>query len=146
MFNHIIADLNEHVYLLLNRSDEASIAVIKGKLNNIANILECIPKLSREFLDFLKIKKMLVFILNNYSSLKSQNLNIFFDLINSFHKLLVLKISFLKNSKLKNQYLEGYCEFKSQLKDSSEEFHRNIYQRLDVYDDLMCKVSEILIE
>ena len=94
-FKNIIDNLKEHIGSLFNKSDEYYIISIKDGLNNIANILEVIPQLSIEFFDFLKIKKMLFYILENYDSLKSNNLKGFFDLISSFHNLLIIKINYM---------------------------------------------------
>lgn len=145
-FKNIIDDLKKHVSSLFNKSDEYYIISIKNGLNNIANILEVTPQLSIEFFDFLKIKKMLFFILNNYDSLKSNNLNSFFDLITSFHKLLIIKINYINNSDLKKSYQNQYNIFTSELRSARKDFHKNIYKRSNNHDDIMIEVSKILME
>ena len=61
-FKNMMDYLNEYIGFLFNKSDEDYIISIKDELNKIANILEVIPQLSIEFFAFLKIKKMLFYI------------------------------------------------------------------------------------
>ena len=145
-FKNIIDNLKEHIGSLFNKSDEYYIISIKDGLNNIANILEVIPQLSIEFFDFLKIKKMLFYILENYDSLKSNNLKGFFDLISSFHKLLIIKTNYINSSDLKKSYQNQYNIFTSELRSARKDFHKNIYKRSNNHDDIMIEVSKILME
>ncbi len=145
-FKNIIDDLKNHISSLFNKREEYYISSIKDNLNNIANLLENTPQLSNEFLIFLRIKKMLFYILDNYDSLKSVDLNRFFNLITPFYKVLLLKINYIKNQDLKNQYQNEYNQFKSKLNTSMKDFHKNIYKRSDMHDEVMVKVSKILME
>lgn len=145
-FKNMMDYLNEYIGFLFNKSDEDYIISIKDELNKIANILEVIPQLSIEFFAFLKIKKMLFYILDNYDSLKSKDLRGFFDLIPLFYNLLIFKINYIEDSDLKNSYQNEYATFNSELSSASKEFHNTIYKRSSNHDDIMSEVSKILME
>ena len=126
--------------------DEKLILNIKEELLSIANILYSIKDFKNEFFEFLKIKSMLHYILDNCDSIDFKDSKKIFESFYKFSDLIRFKIYALEKEDLYEEYWEEYQSFCLYLRNLKTFFHLNIYQRTGKYDDAIIETSKVLLD
>lgn len=119
---------------------EESIYSLKEQMFDFACLLEQLSDFRKEFFDFLKIEKMVDYILDNLCSISFNQSSIIFESIYKFSDLIFCKIDSLESN-----YQEKYNEFSLYLKETKRYFYLNICEYDDKFDDTMIKVSKVLL-
>lgn len=135
---------------LNNKNDEEKslelISSMKEYLLDFALFLKELKEFQKEFSFFLVIRRMLNYVLDNYGSLCSSKRSVIFDSLFKFFELLRIKLSFLEGIYSKSSYLSYFNEFDTYLDEVKMEYYLNIYQRTGEFDDVIPRISQILLD
>lgn len=129
-FKHIKNNIQE----IISEMYKISIKEIKSELFFIASKLKESSYFNEEFLDFLRIKEMIEYIIDNGLN---KNFEFAESLLNKFSKLLYNKVNF-------NNYAEYYVGFSNELDSDEEFFYTEIYVPSHEYDETIVKITNIL--
>lgn len=127
--------------------NEKLVLSIKEKLLSIANILYSLRDFKDEFFEFLKIKSMLYYILENYDSIDLNHSRKIFESFYKFSDLIRFKINVLEKDGPFDEYEKEYQSFNSYLRNlKTFFFHLNIYQNTGKYDDAIIETAKVLLD
>ena len=121
------------------------IVIIKKELLNFALVLKPLKTFRAEYIEFLKIKTMMYYVLENIDSIDFNHIKSIFELMYKFNDLIRSKfISIEENSlELYDAELKSYIFY---LKDFESFFYSNIYERTGEFDDVIMEMSKVLLE
>ena len=122
---------------------EEEILELKNLLSKIDTILKSRTEFENEYYDFINIKKMLFYILDNYESLQSKDLQGFFEITDSFHRIIKEKIASLIDPSLKEQYHADYVVFLGELNLLEAKFFKKLYEESSDYAELVETLSKM---
>ena len=146
-FMNALKELEEKIYSnvenIINYKNQHSldelIENIKDSFNNTENILSRFDFFEEEYYDFLSIKDMAFYILDDKSLLN--NISMIKNLLNSFYHI----VQFKKNSS-NVEYDEKYELFSSNLIDVEQVFYSQIYEPSKNYDEeVLAEISNSLL-
>lgn len=130
--------LYELVEFCSNDNISHDLNVIKNSMSEISDILESIESLSDEYYNFLAIRRMIEYIIDD---------SMLFHLHSGFIEMLFSDFSNLIHQKLNvnsNRYPEYYGKFLSNLENHKDFFYANIFEFSHEYDDLIVDVTRVL--
>lgn len=146
----ILEKITNNLKLLYNKnSNNCSndlIKIIQKELVKIANILKPLKIFRKEYVEFLKIKTILSYILDNIDSIDFNHTKRIFESICKFNDLIEFKILAMENVGLEKHYDMELKKFISYLKDLESFFYLDIYESTGEFDDVIIKMSEVLLE
>lgn len=121
------------------------VIIIQNELINIANILKPLEIFRVEYMEFLKIKTMLSYILENINGIDFDHTKLIFESIYNFNDLIKFKISLMDDGSL-DEYCVELKKFISYLKDLESFFYLDVYEGTGEFDDVIIEMSEVLLD
>ena len=121
------------------------VIIIQNELINIANILKPLEIFRVEYMEFLKIKTMLSYILENINGIDFDHTKLIFESIYNFNDLIKFKIRLMDDGSLDEYYVE-LKKFISYLKDLESFFYLDVYEGTGEFDDVIIEMSEVLLD
>lgn len=146
LFNFIKSGLKSLFNKKERNDSQKSIESIKKSLFQTSSLLRDLDEFKEEYLLFLKIKKILVYVLENISSIEDNKIIIIFDSFYDFNDLIKAKINFLDGKLLKLEYNHKYESFVLVLRKTSEFFYVNIYESTGRFDDVIIDIGKVIID
>ena len=145
LFNYISNALSS----IYSRKDEKDyhdfISSINGRLICMADILDESEEFEREYYTFLKIKKMIYYVLENIESINREDCLRVFDSFSKFNLLILLKFNYLDGGISQEEYQTKFDDFTLYLREFREYFYLNVYEKDGRFDALINEVSYIFV-
>ena len=146
LFSYVSNALNS-IYSRKDKDEyQFLISSIKERLVNIAEILDESEGFENEYYAFLKIKKMIYYVLENIGSIAIEDCVRIFKSFSKFKILIQLKVSCLEGKIPEQVYQTTFDDFILYFRELREDFFLNIYVRPDGFDDVMVDVANILLK
>ena len=123
-----------------------SVSSIKRRLLYMAEILDESGDMISEYYAFLKIKKMIYYVLENIEYINPDDRLSIFNLFFEFKLLMLFKFSYLEGMMSKEEYQTKFDGFLSHLEELREHFFLNVYVKYDGFDDVTFEVANILLK
>ena len=146
----ILKKIANNLKLLYNKNSNnysnELIIIIQKELVNIANILKPLKIFRKEYIEFLKIKTILYYILENIDSIDYNHAKRILESIYKFNDLIEFKILAMENVGLEKHYNIELKKFISYIKDLESFFYLDIYETTGEFDDVIIKMSEALLD
>ena len=111
----------------------------------MADILDESEEFEREYYTFLKIKKMIYYVLENIGSINREDCLRVFESFSKFNLLILLKFSYLDGRISQEEYQTKFDDFTLYLREFREYFYLNVYEKDGRFDALINEVSYIFV-